>query len=240
MIIFGLFFLFSFFLSLIFASWYTATQITISLFLGYVCAVIADYMIHRYIWHGKWRFVRSKFFQWWLYPHYVHHLIAHHKHAWDARSELTSTGIVPQEFKQTMEKRFSDQPWVIRALKCSNHGLSIANISCMINYYSLFVLTPHPYICLVIYFLWGYPAIFAILPSFLAIFTQINHRYYHMDVQSRREICPWYLRYFFCSSEFDRLAQAHCNHHYTKEHYDDFYSVYPFSRLFLVPIFGRS
>lgn len=205
---------------------------------GYAFTAISDHMIHRFVWHGRWAVV----FRWsrWLETHYVHHVLAHHQHARDASRTLFREGRVPGHLKATLEDDYAHDPWTQRALRCSNHGLSITSGLCALNYYSLFLLTPHPYVCLALLALAGpLPALFFFAPSLLTIFTQISHRYYHMTTLARRRLAPRGLRWFFCTPAFDALAREHQMHHYGERHADDFYTVVPFGPVVLYPLFGR-
>ena len=100
-------------------------EILLAMLVGYISVIMSDYFIHRFIWHGKWKIVRWPMLRTWLYPHYIHHLVAHHAHARSAKAELLRDGVVPEQLKIQLEQRFRSEPWVQRALQCSNHGLSI-------------------------------------------------------------------------------------------------------------------
>lgn len=209
--------------------------------LGYATTAISDFMIHRYIWHGQWQIVKMDFFKRWLFPHYLHHMVAHHSHSIKAKEELQSKGEVPRALKEAIEDRFKDDAWLLTTLKCSNHGLSITTPACVLNYLSLFALTPHLLLSfLVALWLGGWAGLVIFTPCLLAVFTQINHRFYHMTPEARKRHAPGWLRWFFCSKEFNRLVVAHQKHHYFNQHHDDFYSMIPFAYIFTKPIFGKS
>ena len=207
-------------------------------FAGYAAAAIGDYMIHRYIWHGRWGFVHRGPLRWWLEPHYVHHWEAHHRHAQDFKAELMRAEPVPRAAHLAVEAEYADDPWTVWSLQCSKHGITINSVMCVVNYYTLFLLTPVPWVVAAVWLIAGpVPAICALVPSFTAIFTQISHRYYHMHRSHHVAEAPAGLRWFFGSREFRRMTAEHLQHHYNPRCADRYYSVLPFARYFIWPVF---
>ena len=209
--------------------------------IGYAATVHADYLIHRNIWHGRWHIVHRGPLRWLLYPHYIHHWKAHHRHAHYHRDRLEGGEAVPGESHQLVEKRY--QPWwnVHYGLRCTRHGITIRGIECYAHYLSVYFVTPQPYIALL---LWvalgsaaGIPA--AIMPG-CAVFTQVMHRYYHMSAAARVGQAPRCLRWLSRSREFTRLAEEHQQHHYDPRFKDDYYGVLPFGNRLLRPLLGRN
>ena len=216
-----------------------AARITVAMLGGYMTTVIGDFIIHRYIWHGRWRMVHRGPLRWWLYPHYVHHYVAHHSHSRQAMRELSETGRVPAAHRQSMEDKYGENWWVLWALQCSEHGLSIKSLACGLNYYSLFLVTPVPWVCLATwYWLGPLPGALCTMVSFTAVLTQVAHRYYHLSPRVRENLAPFPFRWFFLSTEFHRLAHEHQLHHYSRSAEDRYYSVLPYSRTVLRLVFG--
>jgi len=209
--------------------------------IGYATTVHADFLIHRNIWHGRWRIVHRGPLRWLLYPHYVHHWKAHHRHAHHHRGQLEGGDVVPVESHRHVEMKY--QPWwnVHYGLRCTRHGITIRGIECLLHYWSVYFVTPQPYIAFLLWYVFGaaagIPA--AIMPA-CAVFTQIIHRYYHMTSAARVVCAPTWLRWAVRSKEFARLAEEHQKHHYDRRFKDDYYGVLPFGHLLLRPLLGRN
>src|SRR6202022_3389716 len=104
---------------------YFLALILTGILVGYAATVHADYLIHRNIWHGRWRIVHRGPLRWLLYPHYVHHLKAHHRHA---------------------EAKYKGAWNVHYGLRCTAHGITIRGVECFAHYLAVFFVTPQPYI----------------------------------------------------------------------------------------------
>ena len=207
---------------------------------GYVSIVVADYLIHRNVWHGRWPIIKWRFLRWWLRPHYVQHMLAHHPQARKAKDSLLAGEKVSLKFQSSLEQRFRDDSQVLNSLECTRHGMTVSTFWCHLSSLLLFVLTPHP---IVLFILWYFLGIEAALPGllmpFVVLFAHTQHHYYHMEKETRKRLVSRVLRGIVLSREFDILADDHQRHHYSKEYVDDCYSVMPFSRLILRPVFGK-
>lgn len=212
--------------------------IVVGFIVGYISTVVGDYLIHRNIWHGRSPLVRWHILRWWLQPHYVQHMAAHHRHAWLARDKLFAGEEIPKEMKQALERRYENNFPVKYALNCSDHGMTIRTFWCHLVSVLLFVLTPHPIVVLVLWLTLGFEAALpALLLPILPFVAHVHHRYYHMTPEVRQRMVPSYLRWAILNPEFDILAADHQRHHYEAD--DDCYTVLPFGRLILRPIFGK-
>lgn len=208
---------------------------------GYAATVHADYLIHRNIWHGRWRVVRMRPFRWLLYPHYVHHWRAHHLHAARNRRELEDGIVVPDAAHRQVEALHRHEWNVHHGLRCTEHGITIHGVGCICHYLTVFWFTPQPYVALLIWNLLGPLAgIPAMLMPLCAVTTQISHRYYHMSGAARAGLTPTWLNRVFLSREFTRLADEHREHHYDPAYSDDYYGVVPFGNRLLRPILGKN
>ncbi len=210
--------------------------------IGYASIVIADFLIHRNILHGKWKFVKRPegFFRAWLYPHYVSHLKVHHSHSVTARAELSKGLPVPLSLKEKIEKQFEDLYWTHLGLLCSDHGMSIKDGACLTSYLSLLILTPHYFIAVGVGWLCGPSegwliATMALIPAY----NHFQHRFYHMEESAREALAPWYLHWFFLSDEVQRISIEHQAHHHDRGRMDDYYNLLPFGHYILKPLFGR-
>ena len=208
---------------------------------GYVATVHADYLIHRNIWHGRWRIVHRGPLRWLLHPHYVHHLKAHHRHAHRHRDRLEEGASVPDGSHRQVEERYRSQ-WSVRyGLRCTEHGITIRGIECLIHYWAVFFVTPQPYIAAAVWFALGPVAgVPAVLMPGCAALTQVLHRYYHMTADARQASAPQWLRWAVRSREFARLAGEHQQHHYDPRFRDDYYGVLPFGDRLLRPLLGKN
>ncbi len=199
--------------------------------ISYVSLIFSDYFIHKYIWHGRIRKLVPKLvWNYLCYPQYVHHFVAHHRHAADFKNELLSGEGPPHEALEEMEENY---PQHMKTLACTNHGITIRRNGtfriCILYYWSLLILTPHLYVAILIgWFLSPAYFVFSILLFSLPTMTQIHHAFYHMDDSARRRHSPRYLRWFFLSKEFDDMAVEHRKHHYDSSSVDKYYSVLPF------------
>ena len=215
--------------------------IFIGTLLGYAATVHADYLIHRNIWHGRWRIVHQGPLRWLLYPHYVHHWKAHHRHAAHHRESLESGGVIPKESHRQVEASYRSWWHVHYGLRCTEHGITIRGLECLVHYWLVYFVTPQPYIAIMLWFvggpLAGIPA--AIMPA-CAVFTQIVHRYYHMSAVARDALSPWWLRWATRTAEFARLAEEHQKHHYDPRFKDDYYGVLPFGNRLLRPLLDKN
>lgn len=212
-------------------------KIVVGFVLGYISTVVGDYLTHRNIWHRRLPLARWRILRWWLQPHFVQHA-AHHRHARQARKKLQSGQEVPREMKLAFESKYEDNFPVKYALGCSNHGMTIGTGSCFLVSVLLFVLTPHPIVVFVLWQTLGFEAgLPALLLTVLPFLAHINHRFYHMTPEVRQQMVPSYLRLAILNREFDIVAKDHQRHH--DEAVDDCYTVLPFGRLILRPIFRR-
>jgi hypothetical protein len=211
------------------------------LIVGYALTVHADFLIHRNIWHGRWRLVHEGPFKWLLYPHFIHHWKAHHRHAAVWRSLLETGGHVPPAAHSVMEERYMRDWSVQYGLRCTHHGITIIGLECVLHYLALFVFTPQPYVAAALWFAVGPAAgIPAAAMPLCAVFTQICHSYYHMSPEAAEERAPKGLRWVVRSKEFCRLAREHKAHHYNPTHRDDYYGVLPFGNWLLRPLYKRN
>ncbi len=206
---------------------------------GYAATVYSDFLIHRNVWHGRWRVVHRGPLRWLLYPHYVHHLKAHHRHARRHRGDLEAGGAVPEAALRDVERRYAT-PWTVRyGLECTRHGITIRGVECLAHYWAVYLVTPQPYVALVVWVVLGpatgVPA--AVMPA-CAVATQVLHRYYHMAPTARVRLAPRWLRWAVGSREFGRLAAEHQMHHYDRRAADDYYGVLPFGNRLLRPFLG--
>jgi hypothetical protein len=209
----------------------------IGICVGYGATVHADFLIHRNIWHGRWKIVHRGPFKWLLNPHYIHHWKAHHTHAARHPAALETGAAVPQKAHADLEAKYDDQ-WNVRyGLRCTHHGITIVGLECVCHYLAVFLFTPQPYISL---FLWITLGAWAGLPAAMmplcAVGTQICHKYYHMSVDARRDAVPKWLHWLLLSPEFNRMADEHVKHHYDPRFADDYYGVLPFGNLLLRPL----
>ena len=208
---------------------------------GYAATIHADFLIHRNIWHGKWKIVHRGPLRWLLYPHFVHHVKGHHRHSHFHRDELESGEVVPAEAHRHVEEKYQ-QSWNVKyGLKCTQHGITIRGIECILHYLLVYFVTPQPYIAALLWVVLGpaagIPA--AIMPG-CAVFTQILHRFYHMTPAVRMARTPRWLRWAIRSREFTRLADEHELHHYGPKSKDDYYCVLPFGNRLLRPLLGKN
>lgn len=208
---------------------------------GYSATVHADYLIHRNVWHGRWRIVHSGPLRWLLRPHYVHRWKAHHRHARHHRDRLESGGRVPETSFGRVEERFQDS-WHIRyGLRCTEHGITIRGVECLAHYWAVFFVTPQPYVAAAVWLSLGPAAgVPATLMPVCAVITQVMHRYYHMTPSTRATSAPRSIRWAVRSREFARLAEAHQRHHYDPRYKDDCYGVLPFGNRLLRPLYGKN
>jgi hypothetical protein len=209
--------------------------------IGYASTVHADFLIHRNIWHGRWRIVHRGPLRWLLYPHYVHHWKAHHRHAHQHRKRLEDGEAVPDESHRKVEARYQSW-WNVRyGLQCTRHGITIRGIECLAHYWLVYLVTPQPYIACWLWIVLGPAAgIPAALTPGCAVFTQVFHRYYHMSEEARVAFVPRWLRWVVRSREFARLAEEHRLHHYDSRFRDDYYGVLPFGNRLLRPLLGKN
>jgi len=219
----------------------TAGLILIGSVVGYLATVHADFLIHRNIWHGRWRVVHRGPLRWLLYPHYVHHWKAHHRHAHFDRDVLERGDFVPAESHQLVERMYPEE-WHIRyGLRCTLHGITIKGLECVGHYLLVYLVTPQPYIAALLWLLLGPEAgIPALVMPGCAVFTQIMHRYYHMSAVARRSRTPRWIGWAIRSREFTRLADEHHKHHYEPKFKDDYYGVLPFGNRLLRPLLGKN
>jgi hypothetical protein len=209
--------------------------------IGYAATVHADYLIHRNIWHGRWRIVHRGPLRWLLHPHYIHHLKAHHRHAHIHRDRLEEGAAVPAEAHEQVEKRYSKWWNIHYGLRCTRHGITIRGIECLLHYSAVFLVTPQPYLAALLWWSLGPAAgIPALVMPVCAMVTQIMHRYYHMTPGARAGHAPRWLRWAVRSREFARLANQHQQHHYDSRFKDDYYGVLPFGNLLLRPLLGKN
>ena len=111
----------------------------------------------------------------------------------------------------------------------------------MMHYWTVFFVTPQPYIALLLWYGLGPAAgISAALMPVCAVSTQILHRYYHMSAAARIGHAPIWLRWAVGSNEFNRLAEEHQKHHYDPSFKDDYYGVLPFGNRLLRSVLGRN
>lgn len=208
---------------------------------GYAATVHADFLIHRNIWHGRWKIVHHGPLRWLLYPHYVHHLRAHHSHANLHRGLLEEGTKVPSKSKARVESHYRELWNVSYGLRCTEHGITIHGIECLIHYWAVFFVTPQPYIAFLLWYALGPAAgIPASVMPVVAVYAQIQHRYYHMSSQARVAHVPPWLRRAVASNEFGRLASEHQAHHYDPRFRDDYYGVLPFGNRILRPLIGKN
>jgi hypothetical protein len=216
-------------------------QVLIGTVIGYAATVHADYLIHRNIWHGRWRIVHRGPLRWLLYPHYVHHLKAHHRHARVHRRQLEDGAAVPAASHQQVEGRYRRWWSIHYGLRCTDHGITIRGLECLLHYWAVFVVTPQPYVALLLWWLVGpasgVPA--ALMPG-VAVVTQVLHRYYHMTPAARVAHAPRWLRWAVRSEEFARLAAEHQQHHNDPRFKDDYYGVLPYGNRLLRPLLGKN
>lgn len=208
---------------------------------GYAATVHADFLIHRNIWHGRWRIVHRGPLRWLLYPHYVHHLRAHHRHADLHRDRLENGAPVPEDSQRRVEAEYRAS-WIVHyGLRCTEHGITIRGVECLLYYWAVFFVTPQPYIALLLWYGLGPSAgIPAALTPVCAVSAQIVHRYYHMSRAARIVHAPRWLRWAVTSTEFNRLAEEHQRHHYDLHFKDDYYGVLPFGNWLLRPVLGKN
>lgn len=209
--------------------------------IGYASTVHADFLIHRNIWHGRWRIVHRGPLRWLLYPHYIHHLKAHHRHARLHRGQLEGGHAVPAASHQKVEERYWARWNIHYGLRCTRHGITIRGLECLLHYWSVFLVTPQPYVALALWWVLGPAAgIPALLMPGCAVVTQVLHRYYHMTEATRSACAPRWLRWAVASREFGRLADEHQQHHYDSKFKDDYYGVLPFGKWLLRPLLGKN
>ena len=219
----------------------TVALIMTGVVIGYLATVHADYLIHRNIWHGRWRIVHRGPLRWLLYPHYVHHLKAHHRHAHVQRDRLEDGALVPKEDHAQVEGQYRRQWHIHYGLRCTRHGITIRGVECFLHYWAVFLVTPQPYIAALVWWAFGPEAgIPALLMPVCAMVTQVLHRYYHMSPEARLTQAPWWLRWAVRSREFGRMAEEHHKHHYDPRFKDDYYGVLPLGHLLLRPLLGKN
>lgn len=219
----------------------TALAILVGVLVGYAATVHADYLIHRNIWHGRWRIVHRGPLRWLLYPHYVHHLKAHHRHARVHAGHLEAGEAVPEESHRLIEDKFHRHWHVHYGLQCTEHGITIRGLECYLHYLAVFFVTPQPYVAATLWWLLGPAAgIPAAVMPLCAVVTQVLHRYYHMSIEARRRCAPRWLRWAVTNREFARLADEHHRHHYDGRCADDYYGVLPFGHRLLRPLLKKN
>ncbi len=213
----------------------------VGLLVGYAATVHADYLIHRHIWHGRWRGVHRGPLRWLLYPHFVHHMRAHHRHADTHRATLDAGDPVPADALAELAARHGDR-WTVRyGLRCTEHGITIRGPECVAHYLAVYLVTPQPYVAAAVWLTLGPVAgVAALVMPLCAVCTQVSHRYYHMSAVARGRVAPPWLRWAVRSREFARLADEHHRHHYDPAKADDFYGVLPFGHRLLRPLLGRN
>jgi len=192
--------------------------------------------------HGKWAVVRGggRLFQFWLYPHFVQHIVAHHSHSVHAKSELAQGLPVPKTLKLVKEKQFENSVWPRLALACSDHGISIKDGACLFSFLSLFLITPQYLVAGVLATVWGawYGAI-VVLFTLIPAFNHFHHRFYHMDRPAKEKLAPSFLRHILLTREIEKISLEHMQHHHSREYSDDYYNLLPFGRYILRPLFGK-
>lgn len=210
--------------------------------MGYIGIVISDFMVHRNIMHGRWKIVkrRERFFQMWLYPHYIQHLVVHHSHSVNAKSELEQGLPVPERLKEKKVKQFSHLFWPSKALGCSDHGMSIKDGVCLFSFLSLFLITPQYLLAAVLAATWGigHGAI-VIMFTLIPAYNHFHHRFYHMDSEAKKKLAPRFLRWVVLSREIEKITEEHMEHHHSQKRTDDYYNLLPFGRYILRPIFNK-
>jgi hypothetical protein len=222
-------------------SMYSLALILTGVSVGYAATVHADFLIHRNIWHGRWRIVHRGPLRWLLYPHYVHHLKAHHRHAAGHRGHLEEGLAVPVESHRDIEAKYKGAWSVHHGLRCTAHGITIRGVECFAHYLAVFLVTPQPYIAALLWLGLGPAAgIPAALMPLCAVTTQVLHRYYHMSAAARIDRAPVWLRWVVRSREFARLADEHKKHHYERRFFDDYYGVLPFGDRLLRPVLRKN
>lgn len=216
-------------------------EILIGLIVSYISIVISDFIVHRRIMHGQWKLVKNKhpFIQMWLYPHFIQHIKAHHVHSERAKEKLLAGEKVPKDMHQAIEQKYSSHYWAHLSLICSEHGISIKDIVCLTSFVSLFLLTPHYIVSLLLWVFMGKTA--GLISFSMVLFPALNHvihPYYHMNKAARELKCPWYLKWYVLNKEFDIVASQHKLHHYNEKFKNDYFNLLPFGRLLLRPLYG--
>jgi hypothetical protein len=209
-------------------------QILIGILVGYATTVYSEFLIHRNIWHGRWKIVHHGLFHFLLYPHYVQHFKAHHLHAHKFCKHFEAGAIVPEESRKQIEEFYLSQPNVLNALRCSDHGITMKGIRCILHFWVITFFTPQPY---VVIFLWVVLSPAAGIPALLiqgfSILTYIFHRFYHMSKQTCIKHAPRWLQWVVRSKVFRRLVEEHQKHHHEALFKDDYYSLLPLGNYLL-------
>jgi len=221
-------------------------------FVGYWTIVVSEYMVHRFIWHGHWmrsRLKTPRFFTQARF-HYVHHYLAHHKHAIDPETKARmKKGMmephdpdrkhsIEEQFKSRTQERSIEE----KVLECSNHGFTIGTWSCRLSTISLYFVGPTGF-TIIMHLMrrdWLGASVH-LLTTALPVYMAVQHHAFH---SSREALLLWakervFLeRWFWASEAMFRKYEEHKKHHYSlDEHSDtDFCGALPYGHLILIPI----
>ena len=220
-------------------------------FISYWTVVMSEYMVHRFIWHAHWMRHRHKVARLFSHAHfhYVHHYLAHHKHAMDpdTKTRMLEGAAEPHnpDKKRSIEAQFKTQTEEYsatqQALDCSNHGFTVGTWQCRISTVALYFLCPTGFsvIMHVLYRDW-LSALVHLMMSSLAVYMAIQHQAFHC---SREALARWATRrvclerWFWTSGAMSLKAEEHKKHHYSYKHGDiEFCGVLPFGHFVLFPI----
>ena len=208
-------------------------QLSIGVFVcflfGWATTAVSELIVHRYIYHGRWKWVREprgshRRLCTWFHCGYLHHLRVHHDDSRRDQEHLLKYGEPSSERKQLHLARY---PRFIFTLKRSNFGMS-GTVAGALHHYSMLAATPLPYVFLVLLAFSPLHAVAFLAPSVLFPISSAGyHPLLHMNEPARRRATPWYYRPLISSREGARLVISHYLHHYGKA--DCNYNIIPFS-----------
>ena len=231
-------------------SYLAAMKLVWCCFIGYWTTVVSEYMVHRFIWHAHWMRDRYKIARIFSHAHYhyIHHYLAHHKHAMDpdTKARMLEGSAEPHnpDKKKSFEQQHEEQSGssALVSLDCSNHGYTIRTWQCKFSTITLYFLCPTGFsvIMHLMYRDWVSASAHLVM-STLGVYMAIHHHAYHSSREARLRwangrMC--FERWYWTSDAVNRKAEEHKKHHYSiAEHGDiEFCGVLPYGHFVLFPI----
>ncbi|PRP74763.1 hypothetical protein PROFUN_06624 [Planoprotostelium fungivorum] len=200
-----------------------------ALLYGFINIAIGELIIHKYIFHGHWKFCKEEVIpdvdsrnplvilhnrtiqglHYIFRPFYVQHWLAHHKHVTKDNQHVAEHGDAsPRMQKETLER----YPLNTAALLNSSHGMG-ANIYGLVYQYLLLGFTPLPWFGLLAYYDQPLCLLVYFLPSLMLPLSTVYHKYLHMSNVSRQKKTPWYFRWLL-SDPGEDVVRKHFMHHH--------------------------
>ena len=215
--------------------------------IAYVNQCLSDYMCHRFIWHAHWSHsLQGLSAMFWVAvkTNYIQHYMCHHKlsHDPECRELMDNLIPIPTAKHETVDKPYIENGVALSAIGCTNYGIRVDTIGCKLHMASLHwtFLTVSSFMYIQLALGNTNSAMIHFLSAAIPVAYLSEHDKFHASEVTRiSKYGNSWLKYIYCTKEYDNLCKAHIQHHHDPKYSNQRYGLIPYNRFVCILVFGE-